>query len=282
MMCQVPDDLVEEILLELPLKSILRFKTLSKKWRSTLESRTFAERRMNSKKVPKKLKIMAAGDRKRFEGDEEIEMIYLHCDVASRPSLSCDGLLCIPVPGWINILNPSTGEFLRFPSGPDPLIIDSVKHIDAKVDVFPGCWTMGFGRDKVSGSYKVVRFLFDSFHYQHCYCEILDVTIGEWRKLSTPPPYYMGYSNKSACVDGSIYWLQIIVSFKILAFDLHTEEFRDVPRPPPSEFNENSGRGQLVNLEDRLALTLTYATRSHWNVKIWCMDAHEQTWSVTL
>jgi len=118
-------DLVEDILLGLPLKSILKFKTVSKQWKSILESRMFAERRMN---VQKKLKIMAARDRNRFrplfEGDEEVDMLYLNCNVASRPSLSCDGLVCIPIPGWINVLNPSTGEFLRFSSGRDPRLIN--------------------------------------------------------------------------------------------------------------------------------------------------------------
>lgn len=73
-----------------------------------------------------KTKIMAAGDRSRtqtwFKEDEEVEIVYLQCDVASRPSLSCDGLVCIPVPGWVNVFNPSTEELLRFSSGRDPPI----------------------------------------------------------------------------------------------------------------------------------------------------------------
>ncbi|CAL9235360.1 unnamed protein product [Arabidopsis halleri] len=246
-----------------------------------LESRVFAERRLKMN-VQKKLNFMAAGNRnrfqRRFEGDEEVEMLYLQCDVASQPSLSCDGLVCIPVSGWINVLNPSTGEFLRFPSGRDPRLINGLDFIDSMFDVFPGCWTMGFGRDKVNGSYKIVRMLFDHDHYQNRYCQILDVNIGEWRKLS-PPPYYMGYRNKSACVNGSIYWVLGLTRCKLLAFDLHTEEFRDVPTPPRSEIYERSC--QVVNLEDRLALAVTYTTISHWNVKIWSMDAHEETWSIT-
>lgn len=153
-----------------------------------------------------------------------------------------------------------------------------LKFADSKFDVFPGCWTMGFGRDKVNGSYKIVRMLFDNDHYKNRYCQILDVNVGEWRKLS-PPPYHMGYRRKSACVNGSIYWLQVFGICKLLALDLHTEEFRDVPTPPPSEIGEKSC--QVVNLEDRLALALTYTRGLLWNVKIWSMDAHEETWSIT-
>ncbi|KAG7649096.1 F-box associated domain type 1 [Arabidopsis thaliana x Arabidopsis arenosa] len=238
----------------------------------------FAERRMN---VQKKLKIMAARDRNRFrplfEGDEEVDMLYLNCNVASRPSLSCDGLVCIPIPGWINVLNPSTGEFLRFSSGRDPRLINDFECVDSKFDVFPGFWTMGFGRDNVNGSYKIVRMLFDR-HFENRYCQILDVNIGEWRK-QRQPPYFVGYREKSACVNGSIYWSQALIRCKLLAFDLYSEEFRDVPTPPRSEICERSC--QKVNLEDRLVLAVTYTTSLHWNVKIWSMDAHDGTRSIT-
>lgn len=75
--------------------------------------------------VQNKPQILAAAGNHRTvrrlnDDEEEVEMFYLHCDAAAtRPSLTCDGLVCIPVPGWINVLNPSTGELLRFPSGPD-------------------------------------------------------------------------------------------------------------------------------------------------------------------
>ncbi|CAA0376569.1 unnamed protein product [Arabidopsis thaliana] len=54
-----------------------------------------------------------------FEGDEEIEMIYLHCDKVTQASLTCEALVCIPEPGWINVLNPRTRQLRRFPCSPD-------------------------------------------------------------------------------------------------------------------------------------------------------------------
>ncbi|KAL9309158.1 putative F-box associated domain, type 1 [Arabidopsis thaliana] len=101
--------------------------------------------------------------------------------------------------------------------------------------------------------------LFDR-HFENRYCQILDVNIGEWRK-QRQPPYFVGYREKSA------------------SFDLHSEEFRDVPTPPRSEICERSC--QIVNLEDRLVLAVTYTTSLHWNVKIWSMDAHDGTRSIT-
>ncbi|KAG7564368.1 Galactose oxidase/kelch beta-propeller [Arabidopsis suecica] len=206
-------------------------------------------------KLQKKRKILAAvGNRteSKFEGDEEMEMVYLHCHDVTRPWLmTCDGLVCLPVPGCVNVLNPSTGKSLVFPSGPDPVTAN--RYVDG---------------------HRYVRMFFDPDHY----CEILDVNIGEWR-ISSPPPYLVDARRKSACVNGSIYWLDVL-TFQILALDLHTEEFRDVPfhnlpsRPPSLAITD-----QLVNLDDRLAIS-TVHFRS-WTLAIWTMDAQEERWSMT-
>ncbi|EOA25925.1 hypothetical protein CARUB_v10019307mg, partial [Capsella rubella] len=259
-------ELVEDILLRLPLKPLFKFKAVSKQWKSILESKIFVERR---KSVQKKPKILAVGD-SLFQGDAEIDVDYLQSnEVTTRPSLTCDGLVCIPVPDWVYVLNPSTREFLRFPTGPYDYGVELVPQ--AWRNIFPGYWAMGFGKDEVEGSYKVVRILYDFNFF-----EILDVNIGEWRKLS-PSPYKVEQTRKSACVNGSIYWLDMRHRFKILALDLHTEEFRDVSALPPLRYTAAS---QLVNLEDRLAISDTCFILE-WAMEIWAMDAQEESWTMT-
>ncbi|XP_048605350.1 F-box/kelch-repeat protein At2g43270-like [Brassica napus] len=180
------------------------------------------------------------------DDDEEVEMVYLDCDFpkgqeedsgfSRRPSLSCDGLVCMPVPGWINVLNPSTEDNQR-------------PRRRRGFEVFPGYWRMGFGRDIVNGSYKVVRMCLEP---NYSYCEILDINIGVWRRLKSKPLFYVGERLKSAFVNGSIYWLEVDCydkTQKILALDLHTEEFRSVKTPP--RFCKS---GQIANLEDRLVV----------------------------
>jgi hypothetical protein len=80
-------------------------------------------------------------------------------------------------------------------------------------------------------------------------CEIFDVNIGEWRRSRSPPPYWVDPRRKSACVQGSIYWLNV-KPFQVLALDLHTQEFHNVrSRPTHATYAD-----QLVNLDDRLAI----------------------------
>ncbi|ESQ52603.1 hypothetical protein EUTSA_v10016716mg [Eutrema salsugineum] len=283
----IAPDLLEEIFLRLPLKSLFKFKTVSKEWRSILESNMFVEMHLSFQKSGKsRRKILAANHCDcgappsllpgvRFEGDEEV--VYLRCE-STRPSMSCDGLLCIPEPGWVNVLNPSTRESRRFPSGPDPVPAPLNRRRNCFFTnggwtaFFPGYWSMGFGRDKVTGSYKVVRMFFD-----HNHCDVLDVNTGGWRKVSQPP-YEVEAGRISACANGSIYWFDIWRGCRLLAFDLHTEEFYDVPLREGMRFKMET---QIVNLEDNLALSTAVLNSDHeWELEIWTMDAEER-WSKT-
>ncbi|CAG7879396.1 unnamed protein product, partial [Brassica rapa] len=271
-------EVLEEIFLGLPLNSILKFKTVSKQCRSILESKRFAERRRRMVNIQTKLKIIVAVDRNLIQHelhrDEEVEMVYLHSNVAaSRPSLSCDSLVCIPVPGWVKVFNPSTGVFLRFSSGPEKMI---ARDFDPRFEIFPRCWRMGFGKDNITERYKIVRICFNDDLEICRRCEILDVNIGRWRRLR-PPPYVLGFRRKSTCVNGSIYWVEVIPRHKLLALNLHTEEWRHLTLP----LGTLGTSCQVANLENRLALAATYFSNHHWNVKIWCLHApQEEAWSV--
>ncbi|KAL1191158.1 F-box/LRR-repeat protein [Cardamine amara subsp. amara] len=274
-------ELLEEIFLRLHTESVIKCRTISKEWRSILKSRRFAERRMSFQK--NRRRILAASDcdcggrrrllpESRFKGDEEI--VYLHCN-ASRPSMTCDGLLCFPEQDWIIVMNPSTRQLRRFPSG----LNHNLRFQIGLWKIFcPRNWAMGFGRDKVNGSYKVVKMCFSFRETRQqgpvVECGVLDVETGQWRKLSSPP-YAVNAGSKSICVNGSIYWLHI-ARCKILALDLHKEEFRNVPLPATSVTRNT----QLVSLEDRLVFAKTHVW-PEWILEIWSMDTFKEIWSKT-
>ncbi|VVB03241.1 unnamed protein product [Arabis nemorensis] len=91
----------------------------------------------------------------RLEGDEEI--VYLHRN-PSRQVMTCDGLVCLPDQDCVSVLNPSTGQLVRLPYG-------------AGSDFILEKWVMGFGRDKVTGSYKVVKMCVAPMNGE---CDLLD------------------------------------------------------------------------------------------------------------
>lgn len=202
----------------------------------------------------------------RFEGDEEI--VYIHCD-ATRPSLAYNGLVCFPEPDCIILMNPSTQQLLRFPSGPDPV------SPQFRSNHFLGNRVMGFGRDKVTGRYKVAKMSVERM-FEDCY--VLDVESGEWRKLKRPP-YVTDLGRQSVCANGSIYWFfsdaaGIGSRYRLLALDLHKEEFHKVSVPETLVKRDTL----IVNLEDRLAIS---NTRADGILEIYSMNAEEEVWSKT-
>lgn len=112
---------LEELFLRLPLKSLGRFKSVSKEWKSILESKWFVERHMNLAKSRRKILLAYYCDcgvsPSLLSGLRNLvwnqEFVYLHCD-ATRPSISYDGLVCFPEAELVNLLNPSTGQLRRF------------------------------------------------------------------------------------------------------------------------------------------------------------------------
>lgn len=268
-------DIVEEIFLRLPLKSVRKFSTVSKQWRSTLESEVFTERRMNFKKS-RKILLAAYNcncgcyrpgllpESSRFEGDEEI--VYIHCD-GTRPSLACNGLVCFPEPDCIIVMNPSTQQLLRFPSGPDPV------SPQFRSNHFLGNRVMGFGRDRVTGSYKVAKMFVERMFDD---CDVLDVESGEWKKLRRPP-YVTDLGRQSVCVNGSIYWLYSDAPrYHLLALNLHKEEFHKVSVPETLVKRDTL----IVNLEDSLAIS---NTRADGILEIYIeKEVWSKTYSITL
>ncbi|KAL1191606.1 F-box/LRR-repeat protein [Cardamine amara subsp. amara] len=286
-------DLLEELFLRLPLKYLGICKSVLKEWKLILESKSFVERHLSIQKSGRKILLAAHNcdcgvlpsrllpeSSRRLQWGEEF--VFLHCN-ATRPSMSCDGLVCIPEGEWINVLNPSMGQLRRFhcPSLLNPGQNSTTFPNESWSSYFPGYCAMGFGRDSVNGSYKVVRML-DAPNY----CDILDVNTGQWRKLWKPRRFKVDVGRKSASVNGSIYWLQINRHnvngsiYTILGLDLDKLEFHDVQRPslPKGIMFE----AQIVNIGDCLAIAMPQSSAvQQYQLEIWSMHAPEETWSKT-
>ncbi|CAN8286662.1 unnamed protein product [Cochlearia groenlandica] len=290
----VVPDIVEEILLSLPLKSIFKFKIVSKQWRSILESKRFVERRRRKNVQSRRKTILAAaygcdcgGNHRQshplpnssrlFKGDDGEEIVYLHCNNAGVSTMSCDGLVCFTGLDWITVTNPSTRQILRFPSSPSS---DQVTSRAQNRDDYMLNWVFGFGKDKVTGSFKVVKMVLS----EEARCNVLDVESGVWRtlnKLLPPCAVHVVRGKRSVCVDGSVYWsfngMYRIESGnnKILALDLHKEEFSLVSVPGVTREIE------IANLDDRLAIA-SWTVTPQLTLEIWIMNAEEdedETWS---
>lgn len=129
----IPQEIIDEILVRFPVPSLVRFKAVSRDWRTTIESECFLERHYEFQK--------SRGGQARFlavSGDTRYNHLAFdtlffsttgivheisayppvtptHLFEGSKISESCDGLFCLYSDTCMSILNPATTCFRTLP-----------------------------------------------------------------------------------------------------------------------------------------------------------------------
>ncbi|CAH8252220.1 unnamed protein product [Arabidopsis lyrata] len=193
----LPHDVVELILERLPVNSLLRFKSLSKDWKSTIESKRFEERQLIRRKQSRGPDVLYVS----LHDDEAPKRIVFGSSIVSTikfPTIcsivcygSCDGLVClycVSTPGFV--VNPVTRWHQSFP-------LSSFQQLRMarlnKGDFHAPNYKLGFGKDKVKGTYKLV-WLYNSSEYgldNVTTCEVFDFSTNAWRYLV--PAFLFGF-----------------------------------------------------------------------------------------
>ncbi|CAN8314129.1 unnamed protein product [Cochlearia groenlandica] len=256
----IPDDLLEEILHRLPLRYLVRCKSVSKRWNSLIESNHLAEKhtRLRQKKYGAQeinnitvewsdtggfdIKYNKPNGLVATNGESSEELI--------RVAGSCNGLVCVHDLVYVYLLNPLTRvtRTLTPPLGTKFVLTPPG---DTKLSV-------GFGRDIVRGTYKVVAmYSFDNGNIVKTL--VFDLSTSKWRRR-----YKTAGSMPLSCdiivpernpvfVNGSLFWLLARDHSEILVMDLHTEKFRTVRQP--NEVVASLGHLYMWYHEDRLCLS---------------------------
>uniref|UniRef100_J3N2C2 F-box domain-containing protein n=2 Tax=Oryza brachyantha TaxID=4533 RepID=J3N2C2_ORYBR len=263
----IPDGVSEQVLLRLPVKSILRFRSVCRSWRATIDEPRFARLQLQlSKSRPPSMLIVPLHWAYPHERLASIMFIRYpgHGDVARlmhegfSPSSGgfatwmrpwhCDGLVVAPGRSsgeTVLVCNPATRELVRLPPGSPDLWDDFQK--------------VGFGVDPLTGEHKVVRCFVrhgggDEPPAPHSFgCEVFTLGSPAWRPAPDPP--YAINAMLPLCLPGAIYWSASIppTTQRMARFDLHDEEFTDFPPPPCMEVGGPCG--YLTELGGKLCYT---------------------------
>ncbi|XP_047949599.1 F-box protein At3g07870-like [Salvia hispanica] len=260
----LPEELTREILVKLPIKSVLRFKGVCKSWRDLIEGVDFVK-----SYTPKPCLVFycsdtyAVCDVEAFEPLFEFRMFARnrygntvhYCIVAD----SINGLLLVKEIAYNNMLfvcNPITRECVRLPPLPTY------------------CCIVGFGVSKLSGKYKILYG--DKFGSCHV------CTLGEasWRSISKASPGRpLLDRNIASFSNGNLHWLASDSQKKnfICCFDLETELFTSFSLPPRVYGSNKLREYRLCILEGRLCLCDTF---DRYNIVIWLMSNYgdENSW----
>ncbi|KAG2318473.1 hypothetical protein Bca52824_011686 [Brassica carinata] len=267
----LPDEVIELILERLPVMSLLRFKSVSKKWKSTVEDRRFQERQLICRKQsrgPDFLFLSLRDDDQNiknapiiFSRSEKIYNIWFRSLCRSICHGSCDGLVCLyDTRVGVVVANPATRWYQTFP-------LARIQQLLNHMSVSP-VPKLGFGKDKLKGTYKPV-FLYNSFGFgldNVTTCELFDVSTNAWRYVRPASPYRINAYNNPVYFDGSLYWLTELEE-KVLSFDLHSETFQVICKAPIAHVRDPSSVCMCI-----LDNSLCVLENNRFTLKIWSLD----------
>ncbi|KAL1201853.1 F-box/LRR-repeat/kelch-repeat protein [Cardamine amara subsp. amara] len=277
-------DVVEHILERLAVKSLMRFKSVSKQWKSTIESTSFQKRQKELREQsgdPDVLMVSVRPYDAKYPVVESLRTLELGSSSSVKIPTSwentlyyvshgsLDGLVCVyDATKPCIVVNPATGW-----SRPLPLCQLQENISSGSYELKYSQFMLGFGKDKFTGTYKPV-WLYNSSEISvenATTCEVFDFTTNAWRFVTPAAPYSV-VGGRPVYIDGSLHWFTECEETKILSFDLHTEAFQVICRAPFA----NVHRRMIVmcNLDNRLCVS-----EMKWpNQVIWSLDSADKTW----
>ncbi|OAY52870.1 F-box protein CPR1 [Manihot esculenta] len=297
-------DLFMEILSQLPIETLLRFRCLSKKCCSCIDSPDFIYFHLNRsiKTCTNRSLIIDdvfpegsiyAVDLDSSESDRSL--VELHrpykpfvntvesvlSDTTDRYIVrprkfysdvfgSCNGLLAMYNCSGVTLWNPSTKKHRNIPEFWSDIESNTCDRI-----------LEGFGYDPINNDYKVIMiYQRNELHYKAKLHEIKSVVYSLKGNCSTRIEdlngYYISFSGHSAgvSVGGSLHWVvsreekRYQFDKSILAFDLVNEKFYELPKPRI--------KGELFVSLSELggSLAITYSSSTRMFIEIWVMKEY--------
>ncbi|KAL6277471.1 hypothetical protein ACE6H2_021072 [Prunus campanulata] len=263
----LPQDIIVHILSRLPVKSLIRFSCVSKRWRSIVTDPEFAKSQFKVASEQQTLRprllvstashLQSLNLEETSSFDDNSAVRELSCPFKKSGSHlvllgSCNGLVCVALDFHESyyIWNPSTGFFLKLPN--PGFASKGVRNV----------YNYGFGYVAATDDYKVVAAarLIDPTDGDPV--KVFSLKANSWERIAAPK--LSNWSN-GVLSNEALHWQHCLFEpFRqaILAFDLAKDEFREVALPILNE--DNVKFGQLgVLLEGCLCVTTHRKTDPH-------------------
>ncbi|OVA01216.1 F-box domain [Macleaya cordata] len=217
-MSSLPDEIIVNIFSRLPVKSLLRFRSVCKPWSKLVSDPDFVKMHFNHAIENNNFSLML----------RDYYLYSVDYDSSSSSLSLSDEAVEIDYPFkssryWVKIL--ATKEYKKIPKTPieHPMgygIIRAIKY--------------GFGYDCNIEDYKLVRIV-DFYGYDS---EVKVYTLGSnsWRRIQYIPYNFSVGSIFGVLVNGALHWIakhyiRSEASRLILSLDIRDETFQEVPQP---------------------------------------------------
>ena len=244
----LPEDVIVKILGRLPIKSLIRFTCVSKRWRFIILSDShFAKSQFQiaceQQTLNRRLLLSAAADESKFESVDSEETVLPFGDNSTVSKLrcpfqqpgqfvrllsSCNGLVCALLfsqnyqkPWKTYIWNPSTRFFKKLPLIPSTTNYTLLYY--------------GFGHFSAIDEYKVViakaKLIHGEEDEKETQAHIFSSKAEIWRRTESPDPLYCDIRHKGTLSNEALHWISEGLDREIVAFDIAAEKFRTMPLP---------------------------------------------------
>ncbi|CAN0922535.1 F-box/kelch-repeat protein At3g06240 [Linum grandiflorum] len=288
-----PLKIVTDILSRLPIKSLLRFESVSKPFASLIKSPEFAAahlRRHSSSAsllIRRQLNPNSGGlafslvDVQAAE-IRNIAVPFLH-QLSRLPKIvgSCCGLVCLD----ISLFHASAFVLWNLVTGKYSAVPSSAISIST-----PAVWmvAVGFGSDRHSNDIKIVRIVYferRTGELPSVRAEVYSWGLGVWSLIDTDKALQsctIAEGQKGVTVNGALHWVGFDICKPstgklIVSFDLDTEKFSKVRIPDSGRGNNRAMYVEIMGLEGKLALAMHfpqsgYSIHENDIIELWSLD----------
>ncbi|CAN6252299.1 unnamed protein product [Urochloa humidicola] len=235
---QLMEEIIMEILVRLPVKSLLRVKSVCKAWRAIISDPIFIRAHLHhsaSKWVqnpcfiinPHTLDTVVPEEcwPRTFSSHLRFYRWQLQCDNSPKNNVAtflhakdfdgefsslryfkhCDGLVFAPTDTRLYVFNPATRESITLPDG---------YRNSLRVGGQGCCYCAGLGLDPGTGKYKVVQAFYGSVDpgtnmWTDMGMEVFTIAGddgGNWREIVSDPPYPVERFQTAVTVNGFLFW----------------------------------------------------------------------------
>ncbi|XP_043692988.1 F-box protein CPR1-like [Telopea speciosissima] len=294
----LPNEVEENILSRLPVKSLMRFRCVCKHWCNLVTKPHFIKMQLHQStqiKEVSKLVFPYAGrlystnvgscgkqyikTRGQLKNHMQKQLVLPfrdgNCDMFLKIIGSCNGLLCLSAFDSLYLLNPVTKEYKRLPY---PEILTGRSSSSSTILTI-----FGFGYSPRTDEYKVMMITYFMIEQPvHSAVFVYTLGINSYWRLIKGTSHKINYPYHHGLVNGALHWMTsgIPDSSKVvpISFDFGDEKFRELFLPKSFSQDDTNHPMGLGELSGFLSL---YHCKADENFDIWVMKVYgdEQSWT---
>ncbi|KAK2985172.1 hypothetical protein RJ640_011993 [Escallonia rubra] len=281
----------------LPVKSLLRCKSVCKSWYSLIAKPSFIFAHLNcsaalqrnhyiliKRFLKESNKSIMSVLSEEISGDDHVpvtEITIPHSNHFLQMLGPCNGLVCLTDHRDIILCNPSTRDFKVLPTPslnyPQGLLSDTIG--------------VGFGFDPLSSEYKVIRTVelyvdeesggYYGFHSVNV--KIYELSTDSWREIYAVMPYVWYFPRSEHLFNGAFHWWEDNEDHggeSMLSFHITMEVFQRIRFLDVCAFPDGNERDFLV-LNESIALLL-FNPSMHRSFDAWLMTEYSvsESWTI--